>query len=163
LVTPIIPKNVDPGIKPISGQEDYGVKKQDVPPPTSSKSLYFSQEKLANRTHYSSHKTPVSNSQWISFHEAIKGEFYDKTFDAEVRKTLFGLERCTDEYDRKKLKYLATLKWKRLSYMYPDCQVIKEGIENRDIYQGALGNCYFLSAISSVSEYPERILRILGQ
>ena len=63
VVTPIIPKNVDPGIKPISGQEDYGVKKQDVPPPTSSKSLYFSQEKLANRTHYSSHKTPVSNSQ----------------------------------------------------------------------------------------------------
>jgi hypothetical protein len=30
-----------------------------------------------------------------------------------------------------------------------------------DIIQGSLGDCYFLAAISSIAEYPERIMRIL--
>ena len=33
-------------------------------------------------------------------------------------------------------------------------------IEPGDIRQGALGNCYFLSAISSLAEYPERIKKV---
>lgn len=125
--------------------------------------MYFGDEKASNRTIFSSHSTPVGKSEWVAFHEAIKGEFYDTTFDPNVKKSLYGLERCTDDYDKNKLKYFETVVWKRLSYMFPDCQVIKDGISNRDIYQGAIGNCYLLSAISSVSEYPDRIMRILGQ
>jgi len=64
----------------------------------------------------------------------IKGEFYDRTFDSQDKRSLVGLGRCTDDYDRKKLEYFKSITWKRLSYVYPDVQVIKNGIDNRDIY-----------------------------
>ena len=35
-----------------------------------------------------------------------------------------------------------------------------EGIEADDIRQGQLGDCYFLSSISAVAEYPSRIKKI---
>lgn len=41
--------------------------------------------------------------------------------------------------------------------------MIKDGISDSDIYQGSLGDCYLLSSIASVSEYPERIERLLIQ
>ena len=55
------------------------------------------------------------------------------------------------------------LSWKRISYVYPDMEVIKDGIQNSDIYQGSLGDCYLLSSIASVSEKPNRIERLLLQ
>lgn len=58
---------------------------------------------------------------------------------------------------------LNKIKWKRISYAYQDIEVIKDGISNSDIYQGSLGNCYLLSSIASVSEFPDRIERLLIQ
>lgn len=55
------------------------------------------------------------------------------------------------------------LKWKRISYAYQNIEVIKNGISNSDIYQGSLGDCYLLSSIASVSEFPDRIERLLIQ
>ena len=53
------------------------------------------------------------------------------------------------------------LTWKRISYCHPDIEVIKDGIDNSDIYQGQLGDCYLLSSLASLSEYPDRVERLL--
>ena len=55
------------------------------------------------------------------------------------------------------------LDWKRISYCHPDIEVIKDGIDNSDIYQGQLGDCYLLSSLASLSEYPDRVERLLIQ
>ena len=47
--------------------------------------------------------------------------------------------------------------WKRLSDIYQDCKVFSAGITPNDINQGALGNCYYLSVLSAMAEFPERI------
>ena len=38
-----------------------------------------------------------------------------------------------------------------------------DDIKPADIKQGHCGNCYFLSAVSSIAEYPNRICRIFKQ
>jgi hypothetical protein len=45
----------------------------------------------------------VGTSNWVTFHQSIQGEFFDKTFSADDRKSLYGLERNTDDYDAGKL------------------------------------------------------------
>lgn len=130
--------------------------------PKSNFPLYFSDEQPDKRTRYSSHENPNSSCKWIEFHEQIKGEYYDNTFDTNHRKTLYGLEKCDPE-DAKSMEKLSKLSWKRLSYCYPDLQVFKNGIDAQDIFQGALGDCYLLSAISSIAENPQRIMRLLRQ
>lgn len=155
--------NVVDNVKLIPGEEDFGIKIPTIAYPASNSPYYFSDETEDKRICLSTHDYPVGASEWKSFHQNIKGEFYDKTFSADEKKSLEGLRRCTDDYDRKKLQYFKSVTWKRLSYVYPDVQVVKEGISNKDIYQGSLGDCYLLSSISSVSEYPERIKRLLEQ
>ena len=51
----------------------------------------------------------------------------------------------------------------RYSNQFWDFNVIKDGIAIDDISQGNLKDDYLISAISAVSEFPERILRILLQ
>ena len=52
--------------------------------------------------------------------------------------------------------------WKRLSELFnpKELNIMKEPID-KDIIQGDLGNCYFLSALQSLSEKPERIKKII--
>lgn len=47
--------------------------------------------------------------------------------------------------------------WKRLSEMYPDGDVFKDGTEPGDIKQGELGDCYYLCTLASMAEVPERV------
>lgn len=146
----------------LSEGEDYGVVLGKIVA-NNNIDFFFRDEGDNPRLAYSSHSIPIGNSKWVEYHKQIKGEFYDVKFDPKKKSTLFGLGKCTDDYGAKKLKFLKTLKWRRISYVYPDLQVIKNGISNQDIYQGSIGDCYLLSSISSVCEYPERIERILLQ
>lgn len=59
----------------------------------------------------------------------------------------------------------AEYKWFRISSVLKEINLIKEsslGQENLidDVVQGALGDCYYLSALSALAEYKERIINI---
>jgi len=56
----------------------------------------------------------------VQFHEQIKGEFYDTTFDTKDKKPLLGLEKFDNPSDQADMERLKSLTWKRLSYCYPD-------------------------------------------
>lgn len=50
--------------------------------------------------------------------------------------------------------------WKRVSEVIPDFLLFEDEIEFNDIKQGNLGNCYFLSALATLSDYPNLIYKI---
>jgi calpain-15 len=63
----------------------------------------------------------------------------------------------TAEYDiQRSWKYFS---WRRIEEIYHHPIKVFDSIEPNDIRQGALGNCYFLSALSALSEFPHRIQR----
>ena len=51
--------------------------------------------------------------------------------------------------------------WKRSTEIMDEVKVIVDGIKPSDIYQGSLGDCYFLSSISALAEHPSRVERLL--
>mmetsp|Transcript_19880 Transcript_19880/g.18896 ORF Transcript_19880/g.18896 Transcript_19880/m.18896 type:complete len:116 (+) Transcript_19880:100-447(+) len=57
-----------------------------------------------------------------------------------------------------RLKSWETFVWKRASEVYRKSKFcIFNNITPTDIKQGYCGNCYFLSSISSLAEFPERV------
>lgn len=146
----------------LEDDEDFGVELKKIKA-NGKIDFFFKDEDDDPRLSFSNHKTAVGNSKWVEYHKQIQGEFYDVKFDAKSKETLNGLSRCKDDYGVKKLQFFKTLNWRRISYVYPKLNVIKDGISNKDIYQGSLGNCYLLSSLSSICEFPERIERILLQ
>ena len=54
---------------------------------------------------------------------------------------------------------LNNTEFKRLSQVFRNLAVFND-INPDDISQGQLGNCYFLSGIASLAEFPDRVKRI---
>ncbi len=50
--------------------------------------------------------------------------------------------------------------WKRANEIYKPAFIFEDGIEPNDINQGQLGDCYFLAALSSLAEFPERVQQL---
>ena len=44
--------------------------------------------------------------------------------------------------------------WKRCTEIEPKWEVFEGKIEFNDVQQGSLGDCYFLSSITALTEYP---------
>ena len=48
--------------------------------------------------------------------------------------------------------------WKRSTEIYKRWELVEKKIEIRDIIQGSLGDCYFLSALTALTRYPYLII-----
>lgn len=72
----------------------------------------------------------------------IKSKLYDPTLDKQDAAKFEDLE------------------WKRASEIYANPCIFKDGIDPNDVNQGALGDCYFLAALSSLAEFPKRVKKL---
>lgn len=80
--------------------------------------------------------------------------------DPNFRPELSSILSEDDDIDPS-LKYTLThLTWKRVGELFPGEKRVFDNIEPNDIKQGVLGDCYFLSSLSSLAENPPRIQRM---
>ena len=53
------------------------------------------------------------------------------------------------------------IQWRRIRDIYPDHTLFgKNGVTPQDMRQGYIGNCWFMSAASALSEVPGRVEKI---
>ena len=63
--------------------------------------------------------------------------------------------------DEQTAKEWRKIVWKRPREFIGERFIIfDQNIDSCDIIQGTLGNCYFLSALSAMAEYPDRVKRL---
>jgi hypothetical protein len=136
--------------------------KQTIPSIVRKFNDVFPGDSNKDETQYSSHGIVMEDPKWSEFFGKIQGEFYDQDFPAKTS-SLKGAGVAGDEKDKKKLIEFESYEFKRLSYVLKDFDVIRDGISPNDIYQGGLGNCYFMSALASIAENPDRIMRNIVQ
>lgn len=53
------------------------------------------------------------------------------------------------------------IEWKRAADIWDKPRLFCKGIDPTDVNQGMLGNCYFLAVLSSLAEYPDRIISLI--
>ena len=97
--------------------------------------------------------TASSQEQQEAYKQAQKAGtlFVDHEFPANDR-SLGNFD------DRRKFK---TITWLRPNEFMKKVNLFEDGVEPNDIEQGALGDCYVLAAIASISEYAKRIYEMI--
>lgn len=83
-------------------------------------------------------------------------KFTDENF-LPVRSSLVKNWHTADHDTQRSWKHF---NWRRIDDIYEQPIKVFDNIEPNDIRQGALGNCYFLSALSALAEFPGRIKRL---
>lgn len=83
-------------------------------------------------------------------------KFTDEAF-LPVRSSLIDNWYSADHLTQRTWRYF---EWRRFDEIYKMPIKVFDNIEPNDIRQGALGNCYFLSALSALAEFPHRIRRL---
>jgi hypothetical protein len=54
-----------------------------------------------------------------------------------------------------------TCRWRRPEeFIKGEIKIFDKDIEPNDILQGELGNCYFLSSLAALAEWPDRIRKL---
>jgi len=100
--------------------------------------------------------------------EAYSGseKFTDSNFPPN-RNSILGLDaqgQFLDKIDGPKksqeISDVNNIEWKRASEIYSKYLLFDDKIECSDIKQGNLGNCYFLSALAALTEFPQLIYQV---
>ena len=55
----------------------------------------------------------------------------------------------------------ARMVWKRAAEIWPDCEVIADGIASADVKQGKIGDCFLMAALAALATQPSAIERLL--
>ena len=92
-------------------------------------------------------------------HLSGSGMFTDEIFPPNFQ-SLMGVDKqgnLIDQYleqqDIDEIKH-EKIEWKRAADIFPSGFKVFDKVEIEDIKQGGLGNCYFLSAIAALAEFP---------
>ncbi|KAF2363658.1 Peptidase C2 calpain large subunit domain III [Trinorchestia longiramus] len=75
--------------------------------------------------------------------------FEDPDFPAEISSVFFSSRRSTG------------LEWRRPKELVENPQVFVDGVNRKDVVQGSLGNCWFLSSCSAVARERKLIERVI--
>ncbi len=94
------------------------------------------------------------------YHQAKKsirnGKYTDHKFPGNEY-SIYGFGERRDY----SLSDLRQLPWLRPEVFFKDQKItVYDQIDPNDIFQGGLGDCYFLAAIAAIAEYPQRLERI---
>lgn len=149
-------------IKTIQGQQPEGVEKQISRFATVAGSS--GADKIQGLRTASSNQI-FSLSEWNkNSSELGEGLYEDHDFPASDsviigNVKLSGLPKKLDYLNQK----CQNIKWIKATQIDPEIQVVVDGIDPTDVIQGQLNNSYFLCAVSAVSEYQNRIQRLILQ
>ncbi len=94
------------------------------------------------------------------------GLFTDTEFPPEERSILAKdesgnfIDQDVAEAKSEKMTDPNKVEWKRIGEIFEKSVIFEEYIECDDINQGSLGNCYFLSTLSALTEFPHLIYQV---
>ena len=99
-------------------------------------------------------------------HLNCSGNFTDEIFPPNFQSLMSVdkqgnlIDQYIDQFDIDSIPH-ENIEWRRASTIFPPGYKVIDKIEIDDIKQGGLGDCYFLSAISALAEFPCLIKHIL--
>jgi calpain-15 len=114
---------------------------------------------LGRRLHLSIIKSASNLSkkaEVVQLYKTTGQKFTDEEF-LTVRSSLIKNWYSADHDTQRSWRYF---NWRRIDEIYAQPIKVFDNVEPNDIRQGALGNCYFLSALSALAEFPFRIQRL---
>ena len=100
----------------------------------------------------------------LQYLRATKTKFYDNTFPPTLN-TLLSKDSSGQFTDKVRgqdqlkdfqedIPNINNIVWKRVTEVLPKWELFEGKIEFNDVQQGSLGDCYFLSSITALTEYP---------
>lgn len=105
-----------------------------------------------------------SYAEWEEIRKAQGANFTDVLFPAASKSVVGNVKKAGFPKKLEELSKLAkSLEWKRTTEIDPSIDVMIGGIEPTDVIQGSLNNSYFLSALSALAEYQNRVSRLILQ
>ena len=100
----------------------------------------------------------------IGYLKATKEKFYDQTFpptlnslySKNINGQFIDKVRGPEQFKefQEDVKNVDKIVWKRVTEISPKWELFEGKIEFNDVQQGSLGDCYFLSSITALTEYP---------
>jgi hypothetical protein len=85
----------------------------------------------------------------------LEKPFTDDEFPPLLQSLYFPRYRC----ERRGL--FSSMVWKRAAEIWPDCEVIADGISAGDVKQGKVGDCFLMAALAAMATQPSSIERLL--